>query len=111
MFFYKDIFPKQHSFPLPIEARKVTGVFQRTGYRTTELLKLEQAFEGHLIQFHLLQTGPSDIQLPRTLSRARFLEISKDGCSTTSLGNFCQYSVTLTEKKVFCDVQEKPPVF
>lgn len=31
---YKDILSKQHSFPLPIEARKVTGVFQRTGYRT-----------------------------------------------------------------------------
>lgn len=31
---YKDILSKQHSFPLPVEARKVTGVFQRTGYRT-----------------------------------------------------------------------------
>lgn len=31
---YKDMLSKQHSFPLPVEARKVTGVFQRTGYRT-----------------------------------------------------------------------------
>jgi len=31
--------------------------------------------------------------------------------STTSVGNLCRRSVTLTVIEVFCDVQEEPPVF
>jgi len=49
------------------------------------------------------------MQLSMTMSRL-FLNISKEGDSTTSLGNLCQCSITLTVKKVFPDVQREPPL-
>ena len=49
-------------------------------------------------------------QLPRTMSRW-LLNFSKDGDSTSSLGNLCPCSVNLTVEKVFPNVQREPPVF
>lgn len=40
----------------------------------------------------------------------QLLNIHKEGDSTTTLGNLCQCSITLMVKKVFSDVQSKPPV-
>ena len=59
---------------------------------------------GQLVQ-PPAQAGP-----PRATSR-RLLNISKDGESTTSLGNLCQCLVTSHSQKVFPDVQREPPVF
>lgn len=46
--------------------------------------------------------------LSRMVTR-QVLNVSKDGDSVTSLGSLCQWSVTLTVKKMFPDVQTEPP--
>ena len=59
---------------------------------------------------HLVQpphpSRATQSQLPRTMPRG-LLSISKDGDSTTSLGNLCHPQ----SKKMFPDVQKEPPVF
>ena len=62
-----------------------------------------------VILYYLLSSSrASQSLLPRTVSRW-LSSISKDGEATTSLGKLCQSSATFTVKRVFPDVQRKPP--
>jgi len=62
-------------------------------------LWLEDTSGGYLVQT-CCSSRDALRQLPRTMSRW-LLDISMDGDSATSLGDFCQPSVTLTVKKGF----------
>ena len=61
----------------------------------TEWLTLEKTSGGHLVQPPCSSKATLS-KLPRAMS-SKVLNNSKDGDSTTSLGNLCQCSVTLTE--------------
>jgi len=66
-----------------------------------ESLELEGTFKGHLVQLPCNEQGHhSHIRLPRA-SSSLALKVSRDGASTTSLGNLCQCITTLTVKDFF----------
>ena len=81
----------------------------RTLQRVTESLKLEGTAGRHLVQ-PPCSGRAAESWLPRTMAK-QLLNISKNGESTTSLGNLCQCLVTLTLKKVFPDVKRESSVF
>lgn len=57
-----------------------------------------------------VQAGPPRSSFPE-FCLGRLLNIPKDGDYTSSLGNLCQYSVTLTVKVLFCHIQRESHVF
>jgi len=57
----------------------------------------------------LLKQG--HLKLIASTTSRQLLKISKKGDSTTSTGNLCQCSATLTVKKVFPEVWGEPPLF
>ena len=72
-----------------------TSAFKKSDHRIiSERLRLEETTEGHLVQTPC-STRATYSQLSRTMSRW-FWNISKEGDSTTSLSNLCQWSLTLT---------------
>jgi len=78
-------------------------------HRIIEWLRLAGTSEGHLVQ-PSSSSRVTQSWLLRTVPRW-LLSISHVGDSTTSLGNLCQESVTITAKKVFPGVHGEPPVF
>ena len=68
-------------------------------FKTTQRLRLEGNSGGHPVQPHCSSRATYS-QFPRTMTR-QLLSISKDGDSTSSLGNLCQCLVTLIMKSCF----------
>lgn len=68
----------------------------------------EGTFKGYFVQLvaqaELPTAGSPGLSL-------QFLNLFKDGESTTSFDNLCQYSMDLTVKKILPDVQSDHPVF
>jgi len=71
------------------------------GHRITERFGLEGTFRGHLAQPPAVSRDiSSSIRLPRAPSNLAF-DVSRDGASTTSLGNPFQCFTTLIVKNFF----------
>lgn len=76
----------------------ILGYSVRRDHRTIEWLRFEKTFGGHLVQ-HPCSSRDTDSPLPKNISRQLWYT-SRNGDSTTSLDNLCQYLVTLTIKSV-----------
>ena len=70
-------------------------------YRTIELFELEETLKGHLVQIPCSEQGHLQLHQVLRAPSSLTLRVSKDGASTTSLGNLCQCLTTSTVKKFF----------
>lgn len=60
-----------------------------------ERFEMEETSEDHLVQLLCNEQGHLQLRAPSSL----ILNVSKDGASTTFLGNLCQCLTNLTAKK------------
>ena len=69
-------------------------------HRITESYRLEGSSGDHLVHPDNSPT-PCPLTMPLSTTSPQFLNTSRDGDSTTSLGSLCHCSTALSEKKFF----------
>jgi len=79
-----------HPTPRPMHALTLSGFFH-------SIIKVGKDLQDHLVQLQPIPTMPTSL----SATSPRFLDTSRDGDSTTSLGSPSQSNTTLSEKKFF----------